>query len=204
MGFEDLPLNQRQSPATPIEELPHAVIIRKTKLLKFSTLHGLYLLYLYCKRFTLKSVVYFFISELDLLNTFEALFCVTIRILAFRNYPMLTWHTCSTDVIKWWNVVVLLRRLETKWLSNFDFPIKKIILSPIPTIAWIDKIYLPFPRAYCWRRSVMLMWVMPFFSCIRLSQWVTLPLPGPPRRNGINDLACLKKTNFIKYSQCDW
>jgi hypothetical protein len=30
----------------------------------------------------------------------------------------------------------------------------------------------------------MLMCVIPFFSCIKLSQWVTFPLPGPPARDG--------------------
>lgn len=39
----------------------------------------------------------------------------------------------------------------------------------------------PFPMAYCCSRSIMLMWVTPRRSCISVSQWVTLPLPGPPR-----------------------
>lgn len=38
----------------------------------------------------------------------------------------------------------------------------------------------PFPMAYCCSRSIMLMWVTPRRSCISVSQWVTLPLPGPP------------------------
>lgn len=43
--------------------------------------------------------------------------------------------------------------------------------------------YEPFPSAYCCRRSIMLICVIPFFSCIKLSQYVTLPLPGPPVRD---------------------
>lgn len=39
---------------------------------------------------------------------------------------------------------------------------------------------LPFPTVYCCSKSVMFMWTMPLFSTIRLSQCVTLPLPGPP------------------------
>jgi len=37
--------------------------------------------------------------------------------------------------------------------------------------------------AYCCRRSVILMCVMPLFSCMRLSPCVTFPLPGPPKTN---------------------
>lgn len=50
-------------------------------------------------------------------------------------------------------------------------------------LAWYSDgqfIISPLPMAYCCRRSVMFMCVIPLFSCIRLSQCVTLPLPGPP------------------------
>ncbi len=61
-----------------------------------------------------------------------------------------------------------------RWLSfglfanYFDFNFKSIL-------------YIPFPIAYCCSKSIILMWTTPFFSCINVSQWVTLPLPGPPK-----------------------
>jgi len=39
---------------------------------------------------------------------------------------------------------------------------------------------LPFPTVYCCSKSVMLICTIPRFSIIKLSQCVTLPLPGPP------------------------
>lgn len=47
---------------------------------------------------------------------------------------------------------------------------------------------VPLPRAYCCSRSIMLMWATPLRSCISVSQWVTLPLPGPPSTNSTGTL----------------
>lgn len=58
-----------------------------------------------------------------------------------------------------------------------------ILYGPRVGLAWYwdgQFIISPLPMAYCCRRSVMFMCVIPLFSCIRLSQCVTLPLPGPP------------------------
>ena len=58
---------------------------------------------------------------------------------------------------------------------------------------------LPFPMAYCCSRSIILMCVTPRRSCINVSQWVTLPLPGPPKTNITGTLG---GSNFIFPAFC--
>lgn len=60
-----------------------------------------------------------------------------------------------------------------------------------------NKTNLPFPTVYCCNKSVMLIWTIPRFSIIKLSQCVTLPLPGPPVNENVRSKSW---TLFLKLS----